>query len=203
LFFKIDSLSTPTGSLLTKDVKGNPALVNNISSSLVFSCNGTKLEDKGVDTAIGYDARPIEYGLYIDVYNKDSFGKVSIPCGSTLQENADRDIVNASETRNPTCDPSSLGDKSTILNALNNNQVVRVVGYVDYKTYEITGFYHGKEHTERLTNTTDKLNIGGNDDPKKDVPTFEIKLSNHDTNPLAFKDCRDNENNKDNKVTAT
>jgi len=86
---------------------------------------------------------------------------------------------------------------------LNNNQVVRVVGYVDYKTYEITGFYHGKEHTERLTNTTDKLNIGGNDDPKKDVPTFEIKLSNHDTNPLAFKDCRDNENNKDNKVTAT
>jgi hypothetical protein len=190
-------------------------LVSSLNAQLVFACNGNKLEDKGSSTSVGYDARPFEYGLYIDVYNKNNPGKKSYPCEPTVKKSGNT-IVEKSETEELSCDMTKFNKEETItgadgkeqkiiknpiLEAIKDKQVVKVVGYVDYKTYEITGFHHGQEHTVTLTNTTDRLGVGtgptppppssppsGNGDKKMEL---EVTVNNpNGTDSRTFKDCK-------------
>ncbi len=144
---------TSDNGVINKDTK-------EIKSRVLFVCKDKIIEDKGKDTVLGYDAKPVEYGMYIDIANNSDHGKVMLDC-ETAKKVKNGTIVkeNNTEFEDLTC---TLTDslKTQIAYAVTNNQIIRATSYIDYKTNEITGSKYGTEHIVRKTITSANLTKG-------------------------------------------
>jgi len=113
----------------------------------------------------GFDARISKYGIEIHTANPLDFKNTITTCGIDknfeTNEPVKEDVGNG---YNITCSSNLPRDAeafSEIKKAIENNNTIKVFGFIEYKTNEITGTnFSGTEHVVLKRITTDKLGVG-------------------------------------------
>ncbi|MFA5230394.1 MAG: hypothetical protein WC422_03165 [Candidatus Paceibacterota bacterium] len=156
----------------------------------------------------GFDARISKYGIEIHTANPLDFKNTITTCGIDknfeTNEPVKEDVGNG---YNITCSSNLPRDAeafSEIKKAIENNNTIKVFGFIEYKTNEITGTnFSGTEHVVLKRITTDKLGVGTGSGKQSEEgkTTFDITLNNPAVNKLEFSNCKSGTNGV-NKVTA-
>jgi hypothetical protein len=129
-----------------EDEDGNETIM--FSANVTFSCTGDRIKDDPKKIIPGYDVRDIKYGVYLESY--DDRGKKSLIECSTKDGSKIFSEPEPFENQTLRCAPSG-NTLAIILEWAKQKRSIKPVAYVEFKTYEMTGFYHGEEHVERLT----------------------------------------------------